>query len=180
MKKILKTNTKISASICKGGIKIFIHSPEIGNILENKNLATFIFKNYNKIQDLERCINFNDLVNFFITPEKYRDKDDMIFINEDFWYSMFKHIKKNYVDKTKFVGGARHEINLNRVNSIYNHSTRTINLICLLDGRIKDGYEFIYKGVYNSELISTNIVPLLSTYAAEFIKFFALDEVIRK
>ena len=47
-----------------------------------------------------------------------------------------------------------------------------INLSSLVDVRIKDGYSFVYPGVFSRKFVDEEILPTIRGYAAAFIKAF--------
>lgn len=170
MKKLLiKTNTRLSARICSGGLLIHVHSPEIGEALQTNNFASFIFQNFDRIPDFRSYINFNELVNYFVIPKADREISDLRHLNKDFLYAVFCYIKSKYVVRNKSIN-LPHDIDISHRSSNWIYHRGTLNLACLLDPEIRNGKDFKYKGVYNSELINDNIIPLLRIYAASFIK----------
>ncbi len=170
MKKLLlKTDTVISANICENGLNIYVKSPEIAQILGGGN--NFALYLWNKREEMEKLagqsIPFDDLVKYFAAPEE--EKNDYLkkIIGKNFWTNVTRFIKRKYIDRLYPNG---HEITISSESYVYHD--RHLNLSCLFDPGIADGKNFVYKGIYNTELIKTTIIPLLRGYACALIKTF--------
>lgn len=177
MKKILlKTKTSIATHITSGGLKISVISPEIGELIKGgDHIVQRFWDNREEIEQISGSdgASMEDMVKYFLSPsEEYKKAIYQKIVHKNFWVNTFHFIKKKYIGNSSILP---HDLTITTDNFIFHRGT--INLACLTNPRIEQGENFLYKGIYNRELVSQNIAPLLRMYAAGVIRVFGLNKV---
>lgn len=177
MKKILlKTRTSISTNISNGGLKVSIISPEIGELIKGgDNIVQRFWENREEIESISGSGSapLEDLVKYFLT--KSEDQKRAIYqkiVHKNFWHNTFNFIKRKYVSN---IVPLQHDITISTDNFIFHRGV--VNLGCFTHPEIINGKSFVYRGIFNKELVSTSIAPLLRVYASGIIKTFGLQKV---
>jgi hypothetical protein len=106
------------------------------------------------------------LVKYFLTSEKGRQELYKKIIDQNFWLTVFDSIKRKSVNNGDYPA---HDIVITNDKFIFHRGM--LNLKCLVEAEEKEK-SFVYSGIFNKELVSQSIAPLLRIYAAGLIQFF--------
>ena len=174
-KLLLHTKTSISTRLCAGGLEISVISPEIGELLRGgDHIVQRFWENREEFNQVvgNVDVSMEDLVRYFLTTSESEKRAiySKIF-HKNFWHHTFNFIKRKYIGSSIFT----HDITITTDNYIFHRGV--LNLACLTNPKIEEGCVFKCKGIFNKELVSQNIAPLLRTYSAGVIRVFGLHKI---
>lgn len=174
-KMLLETKTSIATYISNGGLKVTIVSPEIGGLIKGGDDIVQTF--WHRREEIESITgssgtSFETLVKYFLTTsESHKKALYQQIMHKNFWHNVLRYIKDKHV---RNLVSFPHDITISQDGYIYRK--QTLNLMCLTDPQIIEGKSFLYKGIFNKEMVSTSIAPLLRLYASGIIKTFGLTQ----